>query len=326
MKIEKLILHIGPHKTGSTYIQQMLFENAQKLAANGVYYSTEEWIAEYGHHLAAEPDNLLKFCEYINDFELINEKFHSIIISSENFDRLSRDEIALILSKIKMPIQLIYMYRDPFSVLYSHWQEDIKFGSDLSFGDFLGRHLINPSTSIIINPSLILKKWACFFDNNSLAIMNYDLILKAKKNICNEFLISTYGTDFNLEFEVLEINKSLPIEDAELLRFLNSVDLSKNNIPSTDIRSSFFKIRENYPYMDEIKKSILKNIRHINISNDSIFETLTKQFFLEFSRYFISIDSRSVEVTDRFLALPNSRWTIGLDDELNELHNLCRQG
>lgn len=324
MKIKKIVLHIGPHKTGSSYIQQMLFENAQKLEANGIYYPTKEWASECGHHLAAEPSEMLRFCEYINNFESINEKFNSIIISSENFDRLSSAEIALFLANIKIPIHLIYMYRNPFSVLYSHWQEEIKFGSDLPFGTFLVPHLISPSTSTIVNPSLILNKWISLINKKSLTIIDYDLMLRSNKNICNEFLVAAYGTDFNFEFEVAEINKSLQLEDAEVLRFLNSIDSSKNNYPSTDIRIPFLKMRENYPYMDEIKKSILKNILIINISSDPLFEILTSKFFLEYSSCFNLIGSEMGNVTDRFISLPNSRWTIGLEDKLNELHGLCR--
>ena len=37
MKLKKLILHIGVHKTGSTAMQTFLFENSEELNKQGFY-------------------------------------------------------------------------------------------------------------------------------------------------------------------------------------------------------------------------------------------------------------------------------------------------
>jgi hypothetical protein len=51
----KLLLHIGPQKTGSTYIQKYCFENRHHLLSLGVNYPTAgrlEHVSPYGHHEA----------------------------------------------------------------------------------------------------------------------------------------------------------------------------------------------------------------------------------------------------------------------------------
>lgn len=59
-----LILPIGPHKTGTTYLQQQLCERRAELLESGVLYP-EAFIHPFGHHLLFRAFNSLRVDEPI---------------------------------------------------------------------------------------------------------------------------------------------------------------------------------------------------------------------------------------------------------------------
>jgi len=321
MSIEKLVLHIGPHKTGSTYIQKMLFENASRLTESGVLYPVDEWIYHYGHHDAAELENIGAFANYINQLQGREAGFSSVIISSENFDRWSRDSVGLFLSSIPMHVHVVYVHRDPLATLYSHWQEDVKFGYGNLFSDFLARHLIDPMSSSILNPCVILDNWSQCFDKCEATIIDYDLVMQNKKNICNEFLTATFGTDFGLTFQQAEENKSFPIEEAELLRALNAIDRAKGNNPSSDIRTAYLKLRSTDPNVLTLRNAISDNISRVKVAQNSLLQAISHKFFSDFAKFI----QRSASVRkDEYISLPSPNWIIGSESILYDLHSACR--
>ena len=48
----KVVLHIGPHKTGTTTIQRFLFANARALRKHGIFYP-KPWDGRYKHDAVA---------------------------------------------------------------------------------------------------------------------------------------------------------------------------------------------------------------------------------------------------------------------------------
>ena len=86
-------LHIGPHKTASTFIQKMLFNNKSILAENRKTYFEIFDQGDWGHHKLA--DSL----RHNNDdlfYRIINKTQKTsgdLIISSENFDSISLGQI-----------------------------------------------------------------------------------------------------------------------------------------------------------------------------------------------------------------------------------------
>ncbi len=82
---QKIILHIGPHKTASTYIQQSLFQDEKLLNDMNIEYP-KAGLEGYGHHrlsnaLFKKQYKLAK--EIIN--QILNTQYNTIIISSEDF-------------------------------------------------------------------------------------------------------------------------------------------------------------------------------------------------------------------------------------------------
>ncbi len=96
------LFRIGPHKTGSTFIQRVfltIIENAQ--FDSGVTYPNIGFKGEYGQHEAVEKIRALRQ-EQLDEY--MRPYLHGAknVVSSENFDRLNLQD----LRKIKMPYPL----------------------------------------------------------------------------------------------------------------------------------------------------------------------------------------------------------------------------
>jgi hypothetical protein len=321
MKIDKLVLHIGPHKTGSTYIQKMLCENASRLIESAVLYPVNDWLYHYGHHGAADLRNIDDFANYINQLQDRDNDFTSLIISSENFDRWPRDSVRFFLSSIRMPVHIVYVYRDPLATLYSHWQEDVKFGSDKLFSDFLVRHLVDPMSSNILNPCVILDNWSQCLDKGSISIIDYDLTMQNKSNICNEFLFAIYKSDFGLTFQQAQVNKSFSIEEAELLRALNAIDKAKRNNPAADIRTAFLKLRATDPNVSALRSAISNTISRVSVTQNSLLQAIAHKFFDDYGKF---IQRPASGKGNEYISFPNPNWIIGSETKLYDLHTACR--
>ena len=55
MKFDQIILHVGPHKTGSTTIQQVCDTNRSRLQQLGILYPLGHWHPQFGSFFCASP-------------------------------------------------------------------------------------------------------------------------------------------------------------------------------------------------------------------------------------------------------------------------------
>jgi hypothetical protein len=173
----KLFLHIGPHKTGTTYIQKYCFENRNQLLSLGVNYPNPgrlEKVSPYGHHEAVEKVKTLEqneldeyFAQYVGSA--------ITLVSSENFDRLSLEEIKKLGKSLsRLDVRIIYYRRNCLDLLPSWWQLHVKHGAVYSLHEFILPHILRPFASNIVNPGVVLDLYANVFGKDNITIVDYD--------------------------------------------------------------------------------------------------------------------------------------------------------
>jgi hypothetical protein len=130
----KIILHIGEGKTGSTSIQQYLFENKEYLLSKDIIYLTPENSINHNilHQIGLDIDLLKLKKEQLKSIEeekprcqklffdiqsLINDDTKAIIISSECIFGISAQTILIFLKQFfpKNDLEVIAYIRDPLS-------------------------------------------------------------------------------------------------------------------------------------------------------------------------------------------------------------------
>jgi hypothetical protein len=226
MQRRETILLIGPHKTGSTALQQLLAANRQRLEADGIYYPTLEtgtW-AESAHHslvvaLQANrhlPDNLTRLLE--------SHPLPRLVLSSENFCRLDESQAAHLRDHLASDkVQIIYVLRRPDRILISFWQEMVKHGLGQRLDEFAAQHLKDPQSSRLLNACHVLDTWAKIFGHDSVGILRYDVAVRSGSGGLAEaffrYVLKLPPMSEGVEWS----NQSFPAETIEILRALNTM-------------------------------------------------------------------------------------------------------
>ncbi len=217
-----LFLHVGPHKTGSTYLQYVFSRQSTALKKQGVEYPAAAREHIYGHHnlaflLMEHPlfhtnKNKLK-----RKLELLQHR-GNLLLSSENFSRIPMEALPEL--KQLFPnhaFHVIYVARNGSRFLFSLWQQMIRTGMTLPLDKFdlnaaLKFFKYNPLAheENIRKFQISLKAEVSALDYNSLAAQKTDLTQPISKII---------GAQIQPLFE--KINESLTIEQIELIRAAN---------------------------------------------------------------------------------------------------------
>jgi hypothetical protein len=323
--MKNLIIHIGPHKTGSTFIQKYLFEHRELLKDHGILYGDDRWISQYGHSEAADPAHLNDLTEYIQKLqgENLMRSTWSLLLSSENFDRWAADSIFKLTSLFES-VEIIYVFREPATVLYSHWQEYVKFGGSRTALEFIFDHFQRPTTSEIMNPSLIADRWFDASEACRIRVLNYDYVKITGGNLADEFFRIFLGPDFQLNANRDQENKSFRPERAELLRALNSMAISTGRSPSVTLRNTFLKIVEDERVV-RLEQFIAQNIINLNINISREYREVISKFAAKYNPFSTNYIDQNFMKLD--FPIVNSDWHLnGSDIQLALLevfHDCC---
>lgn len=144
LKKEKVILHIGLHKTGTTSIQQFLAENRNLLDdLDFVCYTQEGYFREDGNAYfllrqenwySSKPHCSLDIPLLLKNVRNSNKK--RVMISSEAFswcvDKTALEELKAQLFNVANEVSIIAYVREPISFAVSLYTEGLKYPNSLS--------------------------------------------------------------------------------------------------------------------------------------------------------------------------------------------------
>jgi len=142
----RVFLHIGEPKTGTTFIQQVLWSNRAELAAQGVVLP--------GHHpqdhfrasqdlrgvekLASDPAG-----SWTGEWEILSSQARqpgkAAVISHELFSAADSGQAATAVRSLQpAQVHIVLTVRDMATLLPAEWQETVKHRNALSWEDWLG--------------------------------------------------------------------------------------------------------------------------------------------------------------------------------------------
>jgi hypothetical protein len=142
----KVLLHVGTPKTGTSYLQDVLFRNREPLAAAGILYPADRHDA---HFLAALDLMQLPWgglqAEAIGAWDALAAQVRAhdgtSIVSHEILATASRAQIGRALESFGhgsgTEIHLVLSVRDLVRQIPAEWQENVKHRAQLSYGAFL---------------------------------------------------------------------------------------------------------------------------------------------------------------------------------------------
>jgi hypothetical protein len=221
-----IVLHVGPHKTATTWLQYNFHHNIKALEQAGWLYPQTGVRVRVAHHdLSDYPDNILDDGDpLVSEFRRIADKARqkdlNILLSSEGFRHWKPQHLAR-LKAIMAPhdLHVVYCVRDPASMLYSFWAQQVRTGKQASFPDFCDKQFERPLRSKILNPLSEIAPLAEMKDMR-LSILLYDEIRREGRDIFDVFVSDILKIAPLPHSEDARANDRQPIEMTEFMRLV----------------------------------------------------------------------------------------------------------
>ena len=233
---ERVILHVGTPKTGTSYLQDVLYRNRVKLLTHGITYPAER----FDEHFLAALD-LMKMpwgglqAEAIGAWDelaaAVRKASGTSIISHEILATASRSQVKRALESIGYgagtEVHVILSVRDLVRQIPAEWQENVKHRAGLSYADFLKR-IQDPQRASRIGSWFwgvqeipdILNRWGHDLPPEHVHLVTVpppgspDLLWKR--------FSAAFGLDgLDLDLEAERVNPSLGVPEIALIRRIN---------------------------------------------------------------------------------------------------------
>jgi hypothetical protein len=239
---------VGPHKTGSTYLQNRLLKNRDRLRSLGWDYP-EFGLRQFAHHrlyhwLAGNEQAAGDITEA--GVAALLESSPRLILSSEDFVYLRPDRLQRL--KALLPdtaVQIVYFIRSPVDLWPSHWQELVRHGRDDTLLEYLATFagLTRVFEPAGMNPIAHLTKYADAFGKDALKLICYDNVVQQGGDIFDLFWSQCLGlADAAPPGEQRIVHPSQPLDMIEMLRSLNQLYRENNGkSPNDRILSAYQK-------------------------------------------------------------------------------------
>jgi hypothetical protein len=139
MTKQKIMIHVGHSKTGSSAIQSCLAINADKLAAAGVTYPTHQSFDLAGRGQISS-GNIDFRVGWVNDIREVAKRLdaRALLFSSEIiFHGLIRDMNEIVTLASEFDVKIILFVREPLAMLFSTYGQAVKrHGTVISLDEF----------------------------------------------------------------------------------------------------------------------------------------------------------------------------------------------
>ena len=223
----RLVMHIGPHKTATTYMQSNFKHHADALRQRGwLYPAIGERVGSAHHDLSDQGSQFVhrKGPRY-DDFRRVIDKADAeglnVLLSSEGFRKWKPAHFQAVQEVIgERKLHLVYALRDPLDMFYSFWAQKVKTGMVLSLPERMEKHFPDPMHSHLLNPLVeiepLVKKTSA-----DLTILLYDEMRRRKLDIYTVFMETVLGIGDLPPAERPSSNERLPIEMTEFIRLLS---------------------------------------------------------------------------------------------------------
>lgn len=221
----RLVMHIGPHKTATTYLQANFHANAEPLLERGwLYPAIGERVGTAHHDLADHEEQFLQrdgdaYRDFLKTLQKADDTGLDVLLSSEGFRRWKAKHFRAITEIIgKRSLHVVYTLRDPLDSIYSMWAQKASMGPEPSLPEWTERLLRNPLRSNYMNPLIEIRP-VLSLPGVGYTVLLYDEIRRQNLDIYSYFLQAALGID-DLTATIPSANERLPIELTEFIRLL----------------------------------------------------------------------------------------------------------
>jgi hypothetical protein len=246
----KVLLHVGTPKTGTSYLQDVLFRNRRRLLGSGILYPADRFDA---HFLAAL--DLMRMpwggleAEAVGAWDRLAERVRrhrgTAIISHEILATASRAQAGRALTSLGhgdgAEVHLVISARDLVRQIPAEWQENVKHRAGLSYRTFLDQ-VRDPARDTRIATWFwgvqelpdILDRWGHDLPPERIHIVTVPPAGGPQQLLWKRFSVA-FGLDgLDLDLEAERANPSLGVPETTLVRRINRA--ANQELPPADYR------------------------------------------------------------------------------------------
>lgn len=229
----RFIIHTGPAKTGTSSLQEALFNNRQALARAGFHYPVlgrnDQMPRLPGHHgIPAVLKSGGALPEEFLDWAASLPQTSTIVLSSENLAHLSAAQIRQLAAQTcAEQVDVVYYARRWDRLLPSIWQELVKHGESRGYQEFLTTQTEAPRASFYLNYALPLDRWADVFGQQAMRLYSYDNILASGGDIVTHFFQEVLAQDPPCKASGGRTNPRMAPMETEMMRALNRLSFGQ---------------------------------------------------------------------------------------------------
>jgi hypothetical protein len=269
------VIHIGPPKAGSKYIQSSCAALTDELKKSGILYPTTlfsdrrlVWHEPLCNRIRAGGD-----ADLVEKFRELNASdLRYVVLSFEGFFGLSEENLHYLRELTgNCEVQFVYYCRRWSERLPSLWKQDIKEGYVETFPEKLARFMRNPVKTPDLNHRLIWDKFAGIFGRESIRLVSFNNLVEHKVDLVEHFLAAFLDWRYASAPEDTFANESPDTFDIEILRALNAIHLRRDGKTSDRVRVQFLKKRERLD-VAELMASMAQDLQTVVVSDkDQVF-------------------------------------------------------
>ncbi len=226
----KFVIHIGPPKTASKYLQSILFHSREALLASGINYPNNWWSnpGQINHDplfLMLREKRYAELKESLG--QIISTHCRIVVLSSEALESLTPEQLEALKDAIgKNPVDIVYYCRRWCERLPSAWKQSIKTGRYPTFPEYYPQTIRHALYSGAINYSLTWANIVRTFGRGSFKLVSYSNLRDKKIDIFHHFAENflDWSGKVDVHKDLIHSNISPDHFDTEIVRALNWLD------------------------------------------------------------------------------------------------------
>ncbi|MGH3500420.1 MAG: hypothetical protein ACRDQA_05895 [Nocardioidaceae bacterium] len=231
-------LHIGVAKTGTTYLQRLLYRNRQLLQDNGVLFPGNRRSSHFlasmdlretgfkGHRYPGADGAWGAVVAEAEEFA------GDTVISHETLARSSSETIERAVGSFqRSKVRVVVTCRDLGRQIPAVWQEGVKNRKSVGYDDFMSDIFVkwdagSPGRGRFWTPqdlTALTHRWSAVVGAENLVIVTVPPSGGDRRELWRRFAHATDLPDLGYDFDLHSHNASLGVPQSELLRRLNEV-------------------------------------------------------------------------------------------------------
>lgn len=227
---QRMVLHVGPHKTATTYLQSNFAMVRPHLSRAGWHYPAnvgiQPGIPDAHHDLSYRAETYFwpgrENHRQLTDLAAkLDRSGKNLLLSAEGFSMWPLSQYLRLADILGFAqIEVIYALRDPVALMQSYWAEEVKQGMTSSLPDRIMTAMLDPMRTRLLNPLIDLNP-LIGSDRVTLHLLPFEHLKAAGVDLFTHICDKVLGLGALSPKVDGPVNVGFPIEQTEFLRLMS---------------------------------------------------------------------------------------------------------